>query len=342
MPNSKPLQKTPTMSANPVTAVAAFAISKGIPLASITEATGLELAALVAPSARLPESVMPRLFRVLAEHFPGEAFTLELASTAPADFFGELKILAATAPDLRALLQVGCENARLLSTQLEMSLSPVHGGERLGFLHPNDDLEDGLGAEVGVAVTARLIREILGFPDALLRVELRQQPFGPLEAYREFFQCPVEFPAERNGLVFRRSAMSFPINPHARAHYRAALTHLKFARQEFKSTDEPEALLIIRDAIAQNATSGEYNADALARSMGIGLRTLQRRVTSLGTSLRALIDEVRSENARTLLGDPELSIYEVALMLGYSTESAFRRAFQRWHKQSPTQYRQWL
>ena len=55
--------------------------------------------------------------------------------------------------------------------------------------------------------------------------------------------------------------------------------------------------------------------------------------------MRVLIDEVRAATARQLLSDPKLSLFEISLALGYSTESAFRKAFRRWTGQSPAHYR---
>ena len=44
-----------------------------------------------------------------------------------------------------------------------------------------------------------------------------------------------------------------------------------------------------------------HSPTALARLLGMSLRTLQRRVDALGTSVRTLIDEVRAATARQLL-----------------------------------------
>ena len=45
------------------------------------------------------------------------------------------------------------------------------------------------------------------------------------------------------------------------------------------------------------------------------------------------------EAARRYLGDPQLAVYEVAYLLGYSEPSAFHRAFRRWTGQTPREYR---
>ena len=71
---------------------------------------------------------------------------------------------------------------------------------------------------------------------------------------------------------------------------------------------------------------------------GRQLRYLQRRLAEHGTSLRALIDDVRHELALRHLA-AELSIAEVSWLLGFSQPSAFHRAFRRWTARTPAQWR---
>ncbi|HWO08502.1 MAG TPA: helix-turn-helix transcriptional regulator, partial [Polyangiaceae bacterium] len=78
----------------------------------------------------------------------------------------------------------------------------------------------------------------------------------------------------------------------------------------------------------------------IARRLGLGERTLQRRLRDEGTSFAALLDEARAELARSYLGDSKLAIFEVAYLLGYSEPSAFNRAFRRWTGKSPREYRE--
>ncbi len=67
-------------------------------------------------------------------------------------------------------------------------------------------------------------------------------------------------------------------------------------------------------------------------------RTLQRRLGDEGTSVHALLDEVRRGRAAALL-DADMAIGEVAYLLGYSEPSAFHRAFRRWTGVTPEAFR---
>ena len=69
-------------------------------------------------------------------------------------------------------------------------------------------------------------------------------------------------------------------------------------------------------------------------------RTLQLKLKEEGTSFRKLQDEVRKELAIGYLKDGNDSICEIALLLGFSDQSAFQHAFKRWTGKTPGEYRQ--
>jgi len=74
---------------------------------------------------------------------------------------------------------------------------------------------------------------------------------------------------------------------------------------------------------------------AIASELRTSERTLRRQLEREGTSVRALIADVRLQRARELLavGRP---VKDVALSLGFSEPSAFSRAYKRWTGRSPT------
>ena len=84
---------------------------------------------------------------------------------------------------------------------------------------------------------------------------------------------------------------------------------------------------------------GEPNLDAIARSCGMSGRTLQRRLTEAHTTFAAVVDDARRQRAIAYLDNPQLSLSEVAWLLGYAEHSSFFRAFKRWFDTTPQQWR---
>jgi AraC-like DNA-binding protein len=71
----------------------------------------------------------------------------------------------------------------------------------------------------------------------------------------------------------------------------------------------------------------------------MSVRSLQRRLKTLGTSFQKLLDLTRRELAQNYIRDMETDLSEIAFMLGFSEHSAFSRAFKRWTGRSPKETR---
>ena len=96
---------------------------------------------------------------------------------------------------------------------------------------------------------------------------------------------------------------------------------------------------LVRRAQANALPEGDAGIHAVARTLAMAPRTLQRRLASEGTSYHALLDDVRRELAESQLRAARFSIGEITFMLGYSEPAAFHRAFKRWNGVTPQAFR---
>ena len=79
--------------------------------------------------------------------------------------------------------------------------------------------------------------------------------------------------------------------------------------------------------------------EKVARHLGISQRTLARRLGDEGTSFIDVLQELRLRLAKQYFREGDISITQVAWLLGYQGPSAFTHAFRRWTGQSPRQMR---
>ena len=79
--------------------------------------------------------------------------------------------------------------------------------------------------------------------------------------------------------------------------------------------------------------------DEAAELVGTSVRSLQRGLGKQGTVYRELVERVRYDTARDLLGDPGIPVSEIAVRLGYSDLPNFSHAFLRWSGMPPSQFR---
>ena len=329
-----------TVQFSPIAAAIAFALMKGVPMDEITRVTGLEYEDLLKPMQYVDNDVVAAVFDLLARALPGEALGLQLAAGAPFSYFGVLAHAAVYAEDLRDAIEVWLRYHKLLASELRVGFEEGPTECRLWLHHPNDErAPNPIPPEATLGLTARFLREALEIEGALARVEFSHAPAGPLAVYKKFFGVDARFERPRNSLVFHTAALS---RSTARADFRRyefLFEHLQFLERQLAEEREHEEVQRVRAAILKNARRGEYGAEALAKGLGMSLRSAQRLVKTHGRSLRTLLDDVREQHARRLLKDPRLSVEEIAFLLGYSAESAFRRAFKRWAGVSPAELR---
>jgi AraC-like DNA-binding protein len=95
----------------------------------------------------------------------------------------------------------------------------------------------------------------------------------------------------------------------------------------------------IRDALAAWNGVDKPSAPAVASSLGVQPRTLNRLLGKTGTSFNRVLENTRYEAAQRMLRDPGAPVVSVAWSLGYADASAFSRAFRRWSGMTPTEWR---
>jgi AraC-like DNA-binding protein len=81
------------------------------------------------------------------------------------------------------------------------------------------------------------------------------------------------------------------------------------------------------------------NIEDVAEVMGISKRTLQRHLGNAGLNYREILEQARYAIAREKLANPDLSVTELSIDLGYSSSEHFSRAFKRWSGMSPRRFR---
>jgi AraC-like DNA-binding protein len=84
---------------------------------------------------------------------------------------------------------------------------------------------------------------------------------------------------------------------------------------------------------------GKARATEIARRLGVGQRTLARRLSVEGLTFTDLLARLRFDLANRYLADRNLSISEIAWLLGYQEVGGFSHAFKRWCGKTPRETR---
>lgn len=121
-----------------------------------------------------------------------------------------------------------------------------------------------------------------------------------------------------------------------------ASTRRELERQQKKLDDVTELYQELQQIVQSCLEQRVITQEAVADQVGLSVRNLQRRLKVLGTTYQALLDDSRRAMAMRMMQNPDIPLYEVALLVGYAEPSAFYKAFRRWTGSTPGEYRQAL
>lgn len=243
------------------------------------------------------------------------------------------------APDLGVALKRWCRHHRLLTDDIALDLQ-VSGGIATVSITERRTLDPAL-REFCLVSSLRFLH---GYACWAIdsRISLRDAAFpftAPphRDAYALMFTSDVHFGAQRARFSFDERYLALPLQRDERAlrtmlKRALPLTVLQYRRDRLLGQRVRE---LLRTHAAQAG-----NADALAGLLNVSSRTLHRQLKDEGTSLQALKDEVRREQALQQLQRTAKPIKQVALAVGFRNEKSFSRAFRGWTGESPGAFRQ--
>lgn len=191
-------------------------------------------------------------------------------------------------------------------------------------------------ADMCLATCHRVFATILGGTYSPVSVWLPHATVAPLTRYIQFFAATVRPERKRDLLVVPAWFLDARV-PEADDEIRAnALAYLRsrYPQPNDTLTDRVRHLLF--------QTLGTPDADylAVARSLSLHPRTMQRRLNVEGTTFVRIKDDVLRNTARRYLTESSMTITQLAQVLGFSEVSAFTRACTRWFDAPPSKLRQ--
>ena len=94
----------------------------------------------------------------------------------------------------------------------------------------------------------------------------------------------------------------------------------------------------VQKKLFQLIPSGRFGLENVAEEFGISGRTLQRNLSVEKTSFNQLVKDIQKIMTFNYLEAKELSIDEIAYLIGYTELSSFYRAFKKWTGKTVSQY----
>jgi AraC-like DNA-binding protein len=245
--------------------------------------------------------------------------------------------LAGSQPTVRAGLMLVQPYASSTIDDLELGVSFRGHASRVEFRLGQDPLGPPLLAEYLLAMLWGFVRAIA--PSAPPPLEVRFTHRWPRhgEATAAVFHARVSFGSRDVGFSFDARNLELPVaSADPEFGEMLAGNALAWLGKEAAGVRLRERA---RHWLATHLGEESALAPQLAAAMHLSERSLRRRLQEEGTSLRKLIEDVRRDRAIALLEAGARTLDDIALELGFSSASAFGRAFRAWTGTTPSSFK---
>lgn len=306
--------------------------------AAILDRHGLALQTIRDPDAYIDSKALVDVLEDCGAVLHDPLFGLRLAQLQEPDVYGCIAALCRAAPSVRDAIQNFVDYIPVIHSPVTV-LELAEGRETAELRwHVKTDL--GLNQQAnyqGTMLNVKLLRLLGGrnFRPSYVSLagEVRMKDVPEIE---QRLGCQVRGRSAVNAIAFPTPALDQPVPSANRLLFRLIGGYLDRVRGATRKTMVER----VEDYVRGSLASGQCSIENCARKFGVSVRTLQAHLSETGLRFSDILERQRLDLARTYLGQERLSLDDVAVMLGYSEQTAFGRAFKRWTGSTPQRFRE--
>jgi AraC-like DNA-binding protein len=314
-------------------------VTDGVATADLLAPLGMDTDAPIDPKQMVSSDAFYSFFEELSVRDPdGLSLPLRIGASMRCDEYGAFGLAWKSAPSLRGSYVRSERYGQVLGSAEAYTLQQSNDG----WFFNLDKAGDGrlgmqISNEASLSAVNVLSKEVSTISFLPVGVFFKHSRRGDASAYEDHFGCPVYFESERDALLVSDGTMDAPNRLGDETIAKFFDRHLE---QELSLLSSESSLEhSVRRAVANVLSEGVPTLSLIASELGIGSRTLQRRLSDSGHSFQTVVDMARQDLAQRLLRETDYSLAEVAFLTGFAEQSGFTRAFKRWAGQTPRSYR---
>jgi AraC-like DNA-binding protein len=307
--------------------------------AALVEA-GIDIHATPAFDARVPVNLLHRAVIEKGGRTVGPMFGIKYAEFVNPATYHAFGVMLTSSTTLRAFCMRLQRYWAYINTGDKVEFDG-HGGLRYRqivlpelFEEPYENL---LHESAWVATMLKLLRMVSTPKFSPQRISMAfAKPEGFADEYDAYFRCPIEYDADSTVIYFTEEELDLPL---AGGNAELARHSEGLVYAYLKTFVEMDGLNTARMALFELLPRGQFSMDILAASLGKDEQALSAELKRAGTNYQQLLGDSRRELAEEYITRADLTINEIAYMLGFSDCSNFARSFRRWTGVSPTEFR---
>jgi AraC-like DNA-binding protein len=311
----------------------AYAERSGVDLDPLLKKAGLGRLQFESPQARLLVGQQIKFLNLVADALSDDLLGFNLAQATEPRELGLLYYVIASSGTLSDALQRVARYSSIVNEGIALTFfHGKHVGLTVKYVGVTR-YHDRHQIEYWMTMLLRMCRQLSGrrlVPDRV-RFAHRRQSSGELA---KFFGTDIEYGAAADGIAFEPDAGDLPVisadsylNKLLVQYCEDALAHRSRRRGGVRSA--------VENAIVPLLPHARANAAEVARALGMSQRTLARRLDQEGANFSDVRETLRAELANRYLADENLSVSQIAWLLGYRDVGAFSHAFKRWTGKTP-------
>jgi AraC-like DNA-binding protein len=312
---------------------------RNVAIAALLQSTGLSERDIDNGQHRISALAQGKLLEAAADALADSALGLHLAKQANPREAGLLYYVASAAKNLGEALVLFERYFRIVNEAVHLKLTRAPKGvvAEVSFVGVSRHHVQ-QNADFGIAMILKALREVTGRnirPTKVTFVVLRR---SDLQEFERFYGCPVEFGAPSDRLVFSNETVALPLITEDR-YLLETLGPVCDAAARERDTPKGTLRAIVENEVERLLPHGKTQKRIVAKALGLGARTLSRRLADEGTTYEEVVDQLRLSLGLQYLKEPSLSLSQIAWLLGYGGSTSFNHAFRRWTGRPPSAMR---
>ncbi|NCV45509.1 MAG: AraC family transcriptional regulator [Proteobacteria bacterium] len=287
----------------------------------------------------IQEIDLPRIIDYAYNYTKDEALMIKLGQRVDVTYFGSFGFALMSCSSLSEAIKLINRYQLLLGTGINFNvLSDSHNSQytlRVS-LSVLSNLQKKLLTELIISQSIYLLKTILNNDKLKFTISFQHEGIDKKELYESILKCNVKFNQLHNEI-------SVPIDLSKEKLVAAnSAVHIIYEEQcerLLRDLNKVENFSAATRRILLQAGDDLPDIKKVAFKLHMSESTLRRRLKEESSSYRIICDEVRDVLAKKYLTTTNLTISDIAMLLNYSEAASFRRAFVRWNKVTPNDYR---
>jgi len=308
----------------------------GDPIATLDRAA-VEISVINDPEELVPCSAVVSILEDCSERLRDPLFGMRFGATQSADVFGAVAALGRAAATVREGLRNFVDYLPIVHSS--EGLLEVRGNRQNGELRWVADGEfssNSQGNLQSAVLQMMILRMLAGkeFRPSYVTL-IAGVPANCRDELEQQLGCRVEGGSLHNAIGFDARVFDWPVQTSNRTIHALIESHLRTIRVR----SQPNLVERVHAFLDKSLPVGRCTLRACSAALGMSQRTLQVRLEAANECFSDMVEKRRAQIALDLLAAEDLSMVEIAGLLGYAEQSSFSRAFRRWYGASPQQLR---